>query len=206
MDRTELFLCQCNDVSHQLILSTIDDTNPRTVYCSFHLDNYGVWNRIKSAVLYLIGVNRKDGDFDCMLINPEDSERLSSFLDYLEDKSSDFVFTEVGNKEHTYEEKKAGNRWKITCLFSYDIFSKEHIHRLVINRRECISEPQNVPDYEIIHSVVLKGTIFPVRFVNALKHIFGYRSCYGDLDSYELTNKDVPSLRAFVNKLHSIEA
>ena len=51
-----------------------------------------------------------------------------------------------------------------------------------------------MPDYEIIHCVVLKGTILPVRFVNALKHIFGYRSCYGDFDSYELTNKDVPSL------------
>lgn len=88
MDRTELFLCQCNDVSHQLILSTIDDTEPRTVYCSFHLDNYGLWNRIKSAFLYLFGMDRKDGDFDCMLVNPEDAERLSSFLDYLEDEPS----------------------------------------------------------------------------------------------------------------------
>ena len=205
MDRTELFLCQCNDVSHQLILSTIDDTNPRTVYCSFHLDNYGVWNRIKSAVLYLIGVDRKDGDFDCMLINPEDSERLSSFLDYLEDKSSDFVFTEVGNKEHTYEEKNAGHKWIVTCLFSYDIFSKEHIHRLLINRRECISKPEIGTDYEIIHSVVMKDAKLHVRLVNAVKHIFGYRSFYGDFDSYELTNIDVPTLRKFVNELKSIK-
>lgn len=205
MDTTELFLCQCHNVSHQLILSTIDGTNPRTVYCSFHLDNYGLWNRIKSAILYLVGKDRKNGDFDGMLIKPEDSERLSLFLDYLEGKPSNTAFSEVGNLEQTYEEKNARHSWKVTCLFSYDMFSKEYIHHLVINKCECISEPKIGTDYEIRHSVAMKNALLPLRFVNAIKHIFGYRSCYGDFDSYELTIRDVPSLRKFVNILNAIK-
>ena len=90
-------------------------------------------------------------------------------------------------------------------MFSYDIFSKEHIHRLLINRRECISKPEIGTDYEIIHSVVMKDAKLHVRLVNAVKHIFGYRSCYGDFDSYELTNIDVPTLRKFVNELKLIK-
>ena len=66
-------------------MSTIDDN--REVYCSFHLDNYGFWKKCKLAFLYVIGKERKDGDFDCMLIKPEDSGRLSSFLDFLDGQS-----------------------------------------------------------------------------------------------------------------------
>lgn len=205
MDRTELFLCQCHDVSHQLILSTIDDADPRTVYCSFHLDNYGLWNRIKTAFLYLIGKERKDGDFDCMLIRPEDAERLSSFLDYFDDKPCEPAFNELSNTKQVYEEKNAGRRWRVTCLFTHDISSKEHIHQLVINKRECISEPGLGSDYEIVHSVAMKDEMFLFRFVKAIKHIFGYRSCYGDFDSYELTKEDVPSLRRFVHELNKIK-
>ena len=117
MDRTELFLCQCHDVSHQLILSTIADTDSKTVYCSFHLDNYGLWNRIKTALLYLLGKDRKDGDFDCMLVNPEDAERLSSFLDYLEDKPCVIAFNESGIREHIYEEKMLVTNGRLHVCF-----------------------------------------------------------------------------------------
>jgi len=81
------------------------------------------------------------------------------------------------------------------------MLSKEHIHRLVINKRECISDTKIGTDYEIVHSVVMKDAMFLVRFLKAIKHIFGCRSCYGDFDSYELTKEDVPSLRMMLNTL-----
>lgn len=201
MDRTELFVCQCHDVAHQLIMSTIDDN--REVYCSFHLDNYGFWKRCKSAFLYVIGKERKDGDFDCMLIKPEDSGRLSSFLDYLDGQSKVSPFKDEAESK-SFVEKNSGRIWKVTRLFSYNMESEEHIHNLSIEKGECISHPEMGFDYDIIHKVSMKKRSLFVRPLLAIKHIFGYRSCYVDFDSYELTEKDVPALRQFIKILQTI--
>lgn len=205
MDRTELFLCQCHDVSHQLVLSTFDDDDEKNVYCSFHLDNYGLWRRIKSACLYLFGNERKDGDFDPMIMRPEDSERLSFFLDYLHDTSNDSQGQYGEGVQIPYEENNAGRKWRMQQLFSYDIYSQDNIHRLSITKLECVSDPDIGTSYEAVHTVMMKKDILPVRLVKAIRHIWGYRSCYGDFDSYTLTPKDVSPLRTFIYLLETID-
>ena len=91
MERTEFFVCKCGDVSHQLVLCTLEtkENEKRVVYAAFHLENYGFWNRVKDATSYLLGINRKDGDFDDFLFKPEDMDRLKWFADYLDSNPRD---------------------------------------------------------------------------------------------------------------------
>lgn len=78
MERTELFICQCFDVSHQLILQTLEteENEERIVYGNFHLVHLNFWDKLKSATKYLFGIKREDGDFDAMLLRPEDAGKL----------------------------------------------------------------------------------------------------------------------------------
>ncbi len=65
MEKTELFVCRCHDVSHQLVLETLEteEDEVRVVYGSFHLVHLELWDKLKSATKYLFGRKRKDGVF-----------------------------------------------------------------------------------------------------------------------------------------------
>ncbi len=52
MDKTELFICECHDVTHQLILQTCNED--KVILGSYHLDNYGFKNRINSAAKFCV--------------------------------------------------------------------------------------------------------------------------------------------------------
>lgn len=86
MEKTELFVCRCHDVSHQLVLETLEteEDEVRVVYGSFHLVHLEFWDKLKSATKYLFGRKRKDGDFDALLLRPEDADRLEWFANFLD--------------------------------------------------------------------------------------------------------------------------
>lgn len=202
-DKTELFVCQCHDVSHQLILSILEDNEDREVYCSYHLETLGFWDRLRNISLFLLGKDRREGDFGCMLINPEDAERLSFFLEYLKDNTTTLSKNYTENQV-SYIEDNASKKWQVTPLFTYDIESRENIHNLSIFKRECLSEPSLGIDYDVIHKVSMKNGSIVERFLKSIKYLCGYRSCYGDFDSYTLTRKDVNSLTQFLTILKTI--
>ncbi len=111
MEKTELFVCRCHDVSHQLVLETLEteEDEERVVYGSFHLVHLEFWDKLKSATKYLFGRKRKDGDFDALLLRSEDADRLAWFANYLDggvsaiDKAvAPFGFT-FCSKENVYE-------------------------------------------------------------------------------------------------------
>lgn len=204
-DKTELFVCQCHDVSHQLILSILANNEDREVYCSYHLDALSIGDRVKNACSFLLGKERRDGDFGCLLVKKEDADRLACFLDYLGDES---IPSSSCNDEKPlpYIEGNASKKWQVTPLFTYDMESKEYIHTLSICRIEFITEPSLGMDYEVSHKVSIKKSSIGGRIVKSIKYICGYRSCYGDFDSFTLTSKDVVPLRKFVTLLKTIEA
>lgn len=86
MERTELFVCKCFDVRHQLVLRVLEtkENEEHIVYGSFHLVHIPFWDKLKCAIKYLFGIKRKDGDFDAMLFCPEDADRLEWFAKYLD--------------------------------------------------------------------------------------------------------------------------
>lgn len=64
----ELFVCNCNDVSHQFIITCFDDD---FITIETHLSNNGLWNRIKYAFCYILGKRSRynGGAFGEVLLN-----------------------------------------------------------------------------------------------------------------------------------------
>lgn len=83
MEKFDLFVCECGLMTHQLVLSTVDNDEERVVYGSFFLDNYGLLRRVTCAFKYILGFDRKDGDFDCLLLRKEDLSRIRRYAEYL---------------------------------------------------------------------------------------------------------------------------
>ena len=87
MEKTEFFICKCHDVSHQLVLETLEteENEEHVVYGCFHIVHLEFWDKLKSATKYLFGRKRKDGDFDALLLRPEDADRLEWFANFLDE-------------------------------------------------------------------------------------------------------------------------
>lgn len=63
MDKKELFICECNSIEHQMIMSYFDDE--KEVYCSVHLKpERNVFKRIIHAVKYIFGHRSIYGYFE----------------------------------------------------------------------------------------------------------------------------------------------
>ena len=82
MDKKELFICECNSIEHQNVMSYFEDE--KEVYCNVHLQpERNVLKRIIHAVKYIFGHRSAYGDFDEFIFNPKDADRLQSVVDHL---------------------------------------------------------------------------------------------------------------------------
>ena len=64
MEKTEFFVCKCHDVSHQLVLETLEteENEEHVVYGCFHIVHLEFWEKLKCAMKYIFGRKCKDGD------------------------------------------------------------------------------------------------------------------------------------------------
>lgn len=61
MDKKELFICECNSIEHQIVMSYFEDE--KEVYCNVHLKpERNVLKRIIHAVKYIFGHRSAYGD------------------------------------------------------------------------------------------------------------------------------------------------
>lgn len=82
MDKKELFICECNNIEHQIVMSHFEDE--KEVYCSIHLKpERNIFKRIIHAVKYIFGHRSIYGDFDEFIFKPEDADRLQQVVNYL---------------------------------------------------------------------------------------------------------------------------
>lgn len=89
MDKQELFICACNSMEHQLIMSYSTDEKDKEVYCSVHLKpKRTLFERIWKAVKYIFGHRSIYGDFDEFIFKPEDADRLQQVVNYLKASKS----------------------------------------------------------------------------------------------------------------------
>lgn len=79
----EFFICQCNNVEHQMIFRYFKDDNFGDVYVTIHLVPDSFWKRIKNAFKYIFGYKSKYGDFDEFILKPTDADRLQEIVNYL---------------------------------------------------------------------------------------------------------------------------
>lgn len=196
MERTDLFVCKCGDVSHQLILNTLEteENDKKEVYAAFHLENYGFWNRVNNAVRYVLGINPKGVAFDDLLFRPEDADRLKWYADYLNPTPKDVHQAPV-KKNHVKNGSQL--RWQYTTLSSWDFYSKDHVFTFAVEKHDCLDD-RTLSEIESSISVSMKpGNVF-YRLYRAVKYVFGYRSCYGDFDSFEFDEKDADRLHDFI--------
>lgn len=84
MDKQELFICACNSVEHQLVISYFTDERGGDVYCCIHLKpESNIFKRIWKAVKYIFGHRSIYGDFDEFIFKPGDTDKLQQVLDHL---------------------------------------------------------------------------------------------------------------------------
>lgn len=81
----ELFICECHDPSHQFIICADPLTSEYPeVYVTVHLNrDCNIFKRIWTSLNYIFGMRSILGDFDEVIIKPEDADRLQDVVDYL---------------------------------------------------------------------------------------------------------------------------
>ena len=186
MEKTEFFVCKCFDVSHQLVLETLEPTEDeeRVVYGCFHLVHLEFWDKLKSATKYLFGRKRKDGDFDALLLRPEDADRLEWFANFLDGGTSVTVMA--------------------VDPFAFTFCSKENVYEVSLEAYQyTLNDGSIQTEYEMSVCVSLKPGNILYRLYRAAKYLSGYRSCYGDFDSFEFLPVDAAKLHRMVSGLRA---
>lgn len=184
MEKTDFFVCKCFDVSHQLVLETLEPTEDeeRVVYGCFHLVHLEFWDKLKSATKYLFGRKRKDGDFDALLLRPEDADRLEWFANFLDGGTSVTVMA--------------------VDPFAFTFCSKENVYEASLEAYQyTLNDGSIQTEYEMSVCVSLKPGNILYRLYRAAKYLSGYCSCYGDFDSFELMPTDAVKLHRIVSGL-----
>ncbi|WP_440315416.1 hypothetical protein, partial [Leyella stercorea] len=141
-------------------------------------------DKLKSATKYLFGRKRKDGDFDALLLRPEDADRLEWFANFLDGGGS--------------------STDKVVAPFAFTFCSKENVYDVALEFYQyTLNDGSIQTEYELSVSVSLKpGNIF-YRLYRTAKYLSGYRSCYGDFDSFEFLPADAARLHRMVSGLRA---
>lgn len=75
MKRT-LFVCRCYSIEHSFVVSSDEDD----VFIEVHLSALPFWRRVRNAVSYVLGKKSKWGDFEEILLSPEQALDLGDKL------------------------------------------------------------------------------------------------------------------------------
>ena len=76
----ELFICQCNNIEHQLIFSRLDNE----VYVHVHLTpESNILKRIWIAIKYIFGYKCRYGHFDEFIFKKSDADKLQKVTNLL---------------------------------------------------------------------------------------------------------------------------
>ena len=184
MEKTEFFVCKCHDVSHQLVLETLEteENEEHVVYGCFHIVHLEFWEKLKCAMKYIFGRKCKDGDFDALLLRPEDADRLEWFANFLDGGTS---VTD-----------------KAVAPFQFTFCSKENVYEVAFEAYQVTLNDGSIhSEYEISVCVSLKpGNVF-YRLYRTAKYLSGYCSCYGDFDSFEFLPTDAAKIRSMAEGL-----
>ena len=84
-DIQELFVCRCQYIQHQLVISTINADEYPEVYVSVMLCPARFFKRLVYGIGYIFGRRGVFGYYDEVILNPEDAPRLRKVVELLEE-------------------------------------------------------------------------------------------------------------------------
>lgn len=76
----KLLVCQCGDISHQLIIQTDDDGD---VIVSINLTCFSFWRRLIHGIKYIFGFKSQYGDFEEIILDKNNAADLQNVVDFL---------------------------------------------------------------------------------------------------------------------------
>ena len=71
-----LFVCRCFSIEHSFVVSADEED----VFIEVHLSSAPLWTRVKNAVKYVLGQKSTWGDYEEVLLSPEQALDLGDRL------------------------------------------------------------------------------------------------------------------------------
>lgn len=82
----ELFICECHSTEHQFLVCYLpgdDKYEYDELSLEVHLTpKHGFWKRLWGAIKYVFGYRSRYGNWDSVIINPDDIDKLHEILEY----------------------------------------------------------------------------------------------------------------------------
>lgn len=77
-----LFICDCSDIEHQMIVSSDPEETEKEIYIAIHLSDYiNIFQRLWIGVKYIFGKKSKYGNWDVLILNQKEIIRLKEILE-----------------------------------------------------------------------------------------------------------------------------
>ena len=190
----ELFRCNCNDQSHELVFlaDIIENISPR-VYVTVRLrKDYNFFKLINIARKYVFGMRSIYGDFDEVTLEPEYSEGLQKVID---------VLNQMRGKEGRQTSDES-NDLKVEGDF-HELFiceCKDPSHQFIVRGYDFKDEK------EVYMSIYLSRdhSIFR-RIWTAFKYLIGCHCTYEHFGETIIDLNDTDRLQAIVDYLKTLQ-
>jgi len=81
--KKDILICDCSSVEHQVVIT--HDSEENMVYLHIHLQSYdSFWKRLVRGIKYIFGYKSRYGDWDEIILNPEDKSKIEEIVKTLE--------------------------------------------------------------------------------------------------------------------------
>lgn len=191
----ELFRCNCNDPSHELVfcVDELEDISTRVSITVRLRKDYNIFKLLGIAGKYIFGMRSIFGDFDEVTIEPDYSEGLQKVIDVLNQ------IREKEGRQTSYESKDLKVEGDFQELFVCEC--KDPSHQFIVRGYDFKDEK------EVYMSIYLSRdhSIFR-RIWTAFKYLIGYRCTYEHFGETIIDLNDTDRLQAIVDYLKTLQA
>ena len=191
----ELFRCNCNDPSHELVfcVDDLEDISTRVSITVRLRKDYNIFKLLGIAGKYIFGMRSIFGDFDEVTIEPDYSEGLQKVIDVLNQ------IREKEGRQTSYESKDLKVEGDFQELFVCEC--KDPSHQFIVRGYDFKDEK------EVYMSIYLSRdhSIFR-RIWTAFKYLIGYRCTYEHFGETIIDLNDTDRLQAIVDYLKMLQA
>ena len=190
----ELFRCNCNDPSHELVfcVDELEDISTRVSITVRLRKDYNIFKLLGIAGKYIFGMRSIFGDFDEVTIEPDYSEGLQKVIDVLNQ------IREKEGRQTSYESKDLKVEGDFQELFVCEC--KDPSHQFIVRGYDFKDEK------EVYMSIYLSRdhSIFR-RIWTAFKYLIGYRCTYEHFGETIIDLNDTDRLQAIVDYLKTLQ-
>ena len=191
----ELFRCNCNDPSHELVfcVDELEDISTRVSITVRLRKDYNIFKLLGIGGKYIFGMRSIFGDFDEVTIEPDYSEGLQKVIDVLNQ------IREKEGRQTSYESKDLKVEGDFQELFVCEC--KDPSHQFIVRGYDFKDEK------EVYMSIYLSRdhSIFR-RIWTAFKYLIGYRCTYEHFGETIIDLNDTDRLQAIVDYLKTLQA